>query len=601
MIKRITKITGLLMCIGSIISIVPVHALDYEELDAQEGTIYSATAKGKGIFLDGEINGEEEAIYWISEDGKYNKLDEIDTGATFSDLLLNRYLEIDDGSREYSYVDITNNCNLVDYDVRADLENTEARLLKSKIKHDNDGRFDESSYSGSNKVSAINQVKNKFLSSSNGLAAYKYKLEEPRVNGDDYSTIYANLQGNYVDVDYDLGSLKVSISTTGSAVTIKNTEDTYEIKQDGTIYELKAVIKENKYVTSYSDTIYRLADLTIYKKEKGSNDSTYKPATSELKFGKDGYQVTDGDSVTVLQKFSVTPATDDIDGIKYPKDSTIYFITDKQGNREYLLGHSVANAIKKIGLSKGAGKVKITANEQGLYSMYQDSTERKLYVEKLNLKSKNGFNYIDADDYDSSDVDSIASLNTPGSLPWFINSGYIEAWDGNENFNKLYRIDGSIDSISITSKDNMIAWNQDTGVYSIIHNVTPTSNKNAVGGNTTINTQTTTNAAVKISDTPDGWILNQDNTWNYILENGTKKTGWLNTNSTWYYLNTDGIMSTEWINDNGTWYYLDETGAMKTGWINYNGTWYYCTSSGAMLYDTIIDGYKLGIDGAWIN
>jgi hypothetical protein len=600
MIKRITKSTSILICIASIISTVPVYAADYKVLDSQEGTIYSATAKGKGIFLDGEINGEEEAVYWISEDGKYNKLNGINTGATFSDLLLNKYLEIDDGSSDYSYIDITDNCKLLDYDVREDLEDAESILLKSKIKHDNDGRFDESYYSHSNLISATIEGKNKFLSSSNGLAIYKYKLKEPQINGDYYSTIYANLQGNYVDVDYDLGNLKVSMSTTSSAVTIKNTKDTYEIKQDGIAYELKAVIKENKYVTSDSDTIYRLADLTIYKKEKGSSDSTYKPATNELKFGKDCYQVTDGNSVTVLQKFSMTPATDTIAGIKYPKDSTIYFIADEDGNNEYLLGKSVADAIKKIGLSKGAGKVKITANSQGLYSMYQDTAQKKLYVEKLKLKSKNGFNYIDCDDYYSSDVDSIDSLNTPGSLPWFVNNAYVKAWDG-KNFNKLYRIDGSMDSVSITSKDNMIAWNTDTGVYSIVHNITSTKDKNAVSVSTTVNPQTTTNAAITLNTSSNGWVLNQDNTWTYTLQDGTKKIGWFNTNGSWYHFNADGIMSTGWIKDNDIWYYLDTTGSMKTGWIHYNSSWYYCNPSGAMLHDTVIDGYKLGIDGAWTN
>lgn len=52
MIKRITKSTSILMCIASIISIAPAHAEDYKVLDPQEGTIYNATAKGKGIFLD---------------------------------------------------------------------------------------------------------------------------------------------------------------------------------------------------------------------------------------------------------------------------------------------------------------------------------------------------------------------------------------------------------------------------------------------------------------------------------------------------------------------------------------------------------------------
>ncbi|POO88629.1 hypothetical protein C1H57_25050, partial [Clostridium sp. 2-1] len=37
------------------------------------------------------------------------------------------------------------------------------------------------------------------------------------------------------------------------------------------------------------------------------------------------------------------------------------------------------------------------------------------------------------------------------------------------------------------------------------------------------------------------------------------------------------------------------------GWLNDNGTWYYLNSSGAMLYNTTVDGYVLGSNGAWIR
>ena len=54
-------------------------------------------------------------------------------------------------------------------------------------------------------------------------------------------------------------------------------------------------------------------------------------------------------------------------------------------------------------------------------------------------------------------------------------------------------------------------------------------------------------------------------------------------------------------NDNGAWYYLKADGVMATGWISDNGTWYYCDASGAMLSNTTVDGYILGVDGAWIK
>lgn len=60
-------------------------------------------------------------------------------------------------------------------------------------------------------------------------------------------------------------------------------------------------------------------------------------------------------------------------------------------------------------------------------------------------------------------------------------------------------------------------------------------------------------------------------------------------------------MQTGWLNDNGTWYYLQASGAMKTGWLNDNGTWYFLNASGKMLSNTVVDGYKLGANGAWIR
>ena len=98
-----------------------------------------------------------------------------------------------------------------------------------------------------------------------------------------------------------------------------------------------------------------------------------------------------------------------------------------------------------------------------------------------------------------------------------------------------------------------------------------------------------------------GW-LNDNGTWYYLEPSGAMKTGWLLDGSTWYYLQSNGAMQTGWLNDNGTWYYLESSGAMKTGWYqDVTGTWYYSYFDGAMAYDTVIDGYTLDSNGAWIN
>ena len=57
-------------------------------------------------------------------------------------------------------------------------------------------------------------------------------------------------------------------------------------------------------------------------------DSTYENVTDKVGFGSNGYNdfVADGaTSVPVLQKFSKTVASDDIDGIKYSKDAATIF------------------------------------------------------------------------------------------------------------------------------------------------------------------------------------------------------------------------------------------------------------------------------------
>ncbi len=94
------------------------------------------------------------------------------------------------------------------------------------------------------------------------------------------------------------------------------------------------------------------------------------------------------------------------------------------------------------------------------------------------------------------------------------------------------------------------------------------------------------------------------NTWvqnYYLLDSGNMATGWLNYSGNWYYLGSDGARKTGWQLVDGVWYYLDSQGKIQTGWIkDSSGKYYYLNSYGAMVYNTTIDGYKLGADGAWI-
>ena len=106
-----------------------------------------------------------------------------------------------------------------------------------------------------------------------------------------------------------------------------------------------------------------------------------------------------------------------------------------------------------------------------------------------------------------------------------------------------------------------------------------------------------------------GWILD-GNTWYYLNESGAMATGWVEIIeedeegeevSTWYYMNESGAMQTGWELVGGTWYYLNASGAMATGWLFDGNAWYYLDESGAMLYDTVVDGYTLDKNGAWVQ
>ena len=97
-----------------------------------------------------------------------------------------------------------------------------------------------------------------------------------------------------------------------------------------------------------------------------------------------------------------------------------------------------------------------------------------------------------------------------------------------------------------------------------------------------------------------GWVLD-GSTWYYMNGSGAMLTGWVLDGNTWYYMNGSGAMQTGWVLDGNTWYYMNGSGAMQTGWVLVNGSWYYLKSNGSMAANEIIDGYRLGASGAWIQ
>ncbi|SUQ54452.1 Autolysin [Clostridium neonatale] len=291
----------------------------------------------------------------------------------------------------------------------------------------------------------------------------------------------------------------------------------------------------------------------------------------------------------MIQKISKEQAEDDIDGAKYPKSVEIYFLTgDEGGNLETdkLLENYTVNDGKII-----------------TYGFEND----KLKAYSISLRSKNGYYYTDFSDGADIDSDDVKDMDvsTDGEL-WILESGFIKKFNNDDDFEKVYKVDGSMNELSVYDKENILVWNEDNEIYSII-------------------TKDILNKSEEIKEenkVTDNWIQNDDGTWNYLNDDGTKKVGWVQSLSSklWYYMNADGVMvSNCWIKDNDKWYHfnengamqtgwnyidnnwycLEQSGAMKTGWINDKGTWYYCSESGAMLHNTFVNGYYLGDNGAW--
>ncbi|SFB20995.1 MULTISPECIES: S8 family serine peptidase [unclassified Bacillus (in: firmicutes)] len=98
-----------------------------------------------------------------------------------------------------------------------------------------------------------------------------------------------------------------------------------------------------------------------------------------------------------------------------------------------------------------------------------------------------------------------------------------------------------------------------------------------------------------------GWYQEKGK-WYYLSVSGAAENGWVEIKGKWYYFNASAVMQTGWVKWKNEWYHLNTSGAMDTGWKYINKKWYYFyPKSGKMAYNTTVDGYKLGKDGAWIK
>jgi len=583
MLKRVTKVTSLLAVAASVISIVPaMAATDVKKVEAQDGTVYIATAKGNGLFIiDGDINGKgEDAVYYVA-DGKYNELKNANSGDADGELFQNKYVEFDDG--DY-YIDPVTG-NKIEEKLSENWHDDITTAVRKKIKEDNDGRFNAALSYDNTRIDAIKQWNGQqcFVGFSSVWGEFRYPLKTTNVNGITYSTIYSDADGKYVDTDYNLGTFNVA--TTGASVSIKNTKDTYEITKDGTVYQVKAQIDSSSALSEGYDYILRSAKISLWGRIKTSGDTgAYTNMTSQFKYGSkaNNHDMGNGKNyVDVLQKVSKAQSSDTVDGIKYAKDESTYFLADSKGKNytSFTYGNYSGQDLFR----------RWSTNMGGITN--SDITGGKCYAQEAKLKGDNGYYYVDLGDVDS--VDDAITMSMGGGRAFCLAKGYIYLWNDVDAFEKIYKVDGAMNKMSASNKDNIVVYNTDDKVYSVIYNKKVPANGTAAGTGTTA----TTSAAV-------GWVKANDSTWSFNKADGTKTTGWFqDSTGTWYFAKADGVMvANGWAQSGSTWYYLGATGAMVTNqWVQSGNDWYYVSSTGAMLTNTVQDGYKLGLSGAWVK
>lgn len=589
MIKRMNKVTSLLVAAAAVASIVPataVSAADYKKTETKEGTIYSAVAYKDGkVYVDGNVkDGENDGAYYLSA-GKYNDLSDIDSGAT-TEMFGDKYLNVDNG--DY-YMDLSTGKVEAD-DIEANSIDDVALALRKAIKNNADDRYSNHDvlHDDSN-ISEIT-VGPKFATTWYA-TTYTSKDTGSALN------IYTDGEGKYIDADYNVGKVKVTVgqSTTAQSVTVENTDDAKDFKNNNG--SAKVSIANAEIIAQDENNIYRKTTYTV--------ENAVTPITKINGVAVTGSAFTvetsgTGNKVsfTAIQKISKSQASDTVDGAKYSAAVTNYVLADENGAKIDLLEDAKFSAFGTKLVSYVVADEKVTA-------------------QTIDFKTTSGFNYIDPQDESTDEVATAFDVDANGNL-WRLESGYIYKFDNNEDWVKTYKVDGAMDALNVYDENNLVAWSTDNGdddqVYTIV------SGKDTTDTTTdTTNTDTTTDTTTTVKA---GWNKNADGTWSFINNDKSKATGWVKDGATWYFLNNSGIMQTGWVKDGATWYYLNNSGAMQTGWVKDGSVWYYLNNSGAMqtgwfkdtdgnwyfLQDngamaanTTVGGYKLGANGAWIR
>ena len=76
------------------------------------------------------------------------------------------------------------------------------------------------------------------------------------------------------------------------------------------------------------------------------------------------------------------------------------------------------------------------------------------------------------------------------------------------------------------------------------------------------------------------WIQEGEDTWYFINDDGTMRTGWPQNGEDWYFFDSSGVMQTRAIRVEDRVYYMDYDGTLLVGSRSVNGIRYKFTENG---------------------
>lgn len=619
MIKRMNKVTAMLVAAAAIVSVVPATAVSAAtKLGTKDGVIENAVAFNGTYLFEGYKNDDSNSSVYFNN-GSSDKEVEDNEDYTFGNFVKfgNKYLVAEDGD-DY-LLDLST--GKVTDDTVEDLTDDAATALSKALRKTD--RYNNASVTASN-ITAVETY---------GAFAdlyYTYAIdstEKDAVNGKLYGLTDA--KGKYIDISHTANVYAYS-NKKGQVVKVED----FNAKADsnGLIAEMTAA---PKVIAQDADYVYALVDVKVTDTTAENTDkATNATATIDLskakfeqvegenpKFTVAGHDFVYGtdytDAATLKNKVIAYFVQNTVEGYSFDAQNLKFTASVAGAKTEEEVKTSLGeNVTVTAGLAAGEGNKVTNATYLQKISKAQGVKEDDAYLPKTVasylVDNKSLFDNGDLKDaYDAllTDESSIINVQVKGS------SLYVAKLD-NENI-KVTKLDltkikeNAVSSIGATSKIDGYVVKEDGDEDQDIK--TENSYSVDVNGNVwavnngkiykfegkTLTHEYTVDSAMDLIDVYDKsnliawssddddeiyttvtegkqqtvtdgedetekpetsnetkWVAQENGSWKY-MENGKFVTGWKLINGTWYLFGTDSVMLTGWQNVNGTWYYLE--------------------------------------------